>query len=236
MSELVFLLVRFCWRCSVMLSARLPTPLAGALAALLAAILYAAMAGFSVPTLRALIMLAAIADATLLRHHSWPWDMLGLALMGVLILNPLSAGDIGFWLSFGAVAAIFICIQRTFALTALKSHAVGANSMGCGHRFAAIAGIFLSSCHAGGAIGDYVVGAGIQSGGSTVGAHGRSIARYLALGRRTHAQDCHWHHVSERAVAGTSGRHTARARCYAGAFSRFRSSGGHRHTVVAAAQ
>jgi len=107
MAGLVFLLVHFCWRCSVWLSARLPTPRAGALAALLAAILYAAMAGFSVPTLRALIMLAAIADATLLRHHSWPWDMPGLALMGVLILNPLSAGDIGFWLSFGVVAAIF---------------------------------------------------------------------------------------------------------------------------------
>jgi len=65
------------------------------------------MAGFSVPTQRALIMLAAIAGATLLRRHSRPWDMLGLALMGVLILNPLSVGEIGFWLSFGAVAAIF---------------------------------------------------------------------------------------------------------------------------------
>ena len=104
---LVFLLVRLCWRRSAWLCARLPTPLAGALAALLAATLYAAMAGFSVPTLRALIMLAAIAGATLLRRHSRPWDMLGLALMVVLILNPLSAGEIGFWLSFGAVAAIF---------------------------------------------------------------------------------------------------------------------------------
>ncbi|MGB9428347.1 MAG: DNA internalization-related competence protein ComEC/Rec2 [Gammaproteobacteria bacterium] len=104
---LVFLLVKFCWRRSAWLCARLPVTIAGALAALLAASLYAAMAGFSVPTQRALIMLLAVAGATLLRRHTRTWDMLGLALIGVLILNPLSAGEIGFWLSFGAVAAIF---------------------------------------------------------------------------------------------------------------------------------
>ncbi|MGA9852312.1 MAG: DNA internalization-related competence protein ComEC/Rec2 [Gammaproteobacteria bacterium] len=104
---LVFLLVRFLWRRSAWLCVRLPAPIAGALIALLAASLYAAMAGFSVPTQRALVMLAAVAGAILLRRHSRSWDMLGLALLAVLILNPLSAGEIGFWLSFGAVAAIF---------------------------------------------------------------------------------------------------------------------------------
>ncbi len=104
---LVFLLVRFFWRRSAWLSGHLPASLAGTLIAMLAASAYAAMAGFSVPTQRSLIMLAAIAGAIMLRRHSRPWDMLGLALLTVLILNPLSAGEIGFWLSFGAVAAIF---------------------------------------------------------------------------------------------------------------------------------
>ncbi|MDE1887032.1 MAG: DNA internalization-related competence protein ComEC/Rec2 [Gammaproteobacteria bacterium] len=104
---LVFLLVRFLWRRSAWLCTRVPVPVAGAYAALLAASLYAAMAGFSVPTQRSLIQLAAIAGAVLLRRHARPWDMLGLALLGVLLLNPLSAGEVGFWLSFGAVAAIF---------------------------------------------------------------------------------------------------------------------------------
>ena len=104
---LIFLLVKFLWRRSAWLCAHLPVTLAATLAALLAASLYAAMAGFSVPTQRALIQLAAIAGAILLRRHARPWDMLGLALIGVLLLNPLSAGEIGFWLSFGAVAAIF---------------------------------------------------------------------------------------------------------------------------------
>lgn len=104
---LIFLLVRFLWRRSAWLCTRVPVPIAGALAALGAASVYAAMAGFSVPTQRALIQLMAIAGAVFVRRHARPWDMLGLALIGVLLLNPLSAGEIGFWLSFGAVAAIF---------------------------------------------------------------------------------------------------------------------------------
>lgn len=104
---LVLLLIRFLWRRSAWLCTRVPVPVAGAYAALLAASMYAAMAGFSVPTQRALIQLAAIAGAVLLRRHARPWDMLGLALLGVLLLNPLSAGEVGFWLSFSAVAAIF---------------------------------------------------------------------------------------------------------------------------------
>ncbi|MBU6509543.1 MAG: DNA internalization-related competence protein ComEC/Rec2 [Gammaproteobacteria bacterium] len=104
---LVFLLVKLLWRRSAWLVTRMPVPIAGALAALLAASIYAAMAGFSVPTQRSLIQFAAVIGAVLLRRHARLWDMLGLALIGVLVLNPLSAAEIGFWLSFGAVAAIF---------------------------------------------------------------------------------------------------------------------------------
>jgi competence protein ComEC len=104
---LVFLLVRLLWRRSAWLCAQLPAPLAGVTAAILVASVYAALAGFSVPTQRALIMLTAISGANLLRRHSNPWDMLGLAMIAVLIVNPLSAGEVGFWLSFAAVAAIF---------------------------------------------------------------------------------------------------------------------------------
>jgi len=104
---LVFLLIRFAWRRSAWLCARMPVTLAATFGALLTAIIYAAMAGFSVPTQRALIMLAAVAGATLLRRHVRATDTLGLALLAVLLLDPLSAGDIGFWLSFASVAAIF---------------------------------------------------------------------------------------------------------------------------------
>ena len=132
MAGLVFLLVRFAWRRSAWLCAHMPVTLAATLGALLAAILYAGMAGFSVPTQRALIMLAAFACATLLRRHTRAADLLGLALLGVLLLDPLSAGEVGFWLSFGAVAIIFYAftgrlgVRRSRVLELLRTQwAVG---------------------------------------------------------------------------------------------------------------
>lgn len=107
LAGLIFLLARFLWRRSARLCERLPAPLAASVAAMLAAGVYAAMAGFSIPTQRSLIMLAALSGAVCLRRRSRWQDVLGLALLGVLLMNPLSVCSIGFWLSFGAVAAIF---------------------------------------------------------------------------------------------------------------------------------
>ncbi len=117
MAGLVFLLIRFTWRRSAWLCMRIPVTLAATFGALLAAIFYAAMAGFSVPTQRALIMLAAVAGATLLRRHVRAADALGVALLAVLLLDPLSAGEVGFWLSFGAVAAIFYVFSGRIGLS-----------------------------------------------------------------------------------------------------------------------
>lgn len=77
-----------------------------ALLSVLLAFGYAALAGFGLPTQRALIMCVA-ANITLLiaRSHSlwraWSW-----ALLGVLLWDPLAGYDAGFWLSFGAVAVL----------------------------------------------------------------------------------------------------------------------------------
>ncbi|WP_028216893.1 DNA internalization-related competence protein ComEC/Rec2 [Paraburkholderia oxyphila] len=74
--------------------------------ALCAAAAYAALAGFNVPVQRALWMLAVTAVALwrsreLVRGHVLAWA-LGL----VLLRDPWSVTAAGFWLSFGAVAAI----------------------------------------------------------------------------------------------------------------------------------
>ncbi|MGH8369493.1 MAG: DNA internalization-related competence protein ComEC/Rec2, partial [Gammaproteobacteria bacterium] len=106
LAGLIFLLTRLVWRRSAWLCERIPMPLAACVAAMLGAVIYAAMAGFSVSTQRALIMLAAATGAILLRRYKRWQDLFGLALIGVLLLDPLSACSIGFWLSFGAVAAI----------------------------------------------------------------------------------------------------------------------------------
>ncbi|EKF75224.1 DNA internalization-like protein [Alcanivorax hongdengensis A-11-3] len=74
--------------------------------ALAAAAGYAALAGFSLPTVRALIMLSLLALCQWLRVRLALWRVLGLALLIVLLLFPLSSLSMSLWLSFGAVAVI----------------------------------------------------------------------------------------------------------------------------------
>lgn len=98
-------LVRIAWRGRLAL--RLPAQKAAAGAALAVAALYALLAGFSVPTQRALVMIAVVALALMAGRPVRPAAGLAVALMGVLLLDPLSVLSPGFWLSFGAVAVIF---------------------------------------------------------------------------------------------------------------------------------
>ncbi|MEE2869590.1 MAG: DNA internalization-related competence protein ComEC/Rec2 [Pseudomonadota bacterium] len=74
--------------------------------AMLAAVGYSAMAGFSLPTLRAVTMLAVVAISSCLRQPFSLWRSLAMALCVVLLVFPLSALSESLWLSFGAVAAI----------------------------------------------------------------------------------------------------------------------------------
>lgn len=76
------------------------------LPALLAATGYAALAGFSLPTQRALMMtLLVMAGLLSRRRQSW-WQVLLLALLLVALPTPLALLDSSFWLSFGAVAML----------------------------------------------------------------------------------------------------------------------------------
>ncbi|MFA7632064.1 MAG: DNA internalization-related competence protein ComEC/Rec2 [Thiohalomonadaceae bacterium] len=99
---LVFFLLRRLWLWPLWL----PTPKAAALAALLAASLYAALAGFSIPTQRALIMVAVVMLVVLAQRNISPVRVLAMALLAVLLLDPLAVLAAGVWLSFAAVAII----------------------------------------------------------------------------------------------------------------------------------
>ena len=79
----------------------------GAATAILAALVYAALAGFSVPTQRAVVMVACLMLALLARRRVAPAMLLGRALLAVLLLDPFAVNEPGFWLSFSAVAFIF---------------------------------------------------------------------------------------------------------------------------------
>lgn len=103
---LAFIVVRMAWSRLAGLALRLPSPQAGGIAALAAALVYAALAGFSIPTQRALIMTAVAIGMLLLGRRRSLFDTLMTALLFVLLFDPLAVMDGGFWLSFCAVATI----------------------------------------------------------------------------------------------------------------------------------
>lgn len=103
---LAFLILRWLWSLVPQASRRLPAQIAATILSLPVAACYAALAGFSLPTQRALTMLLVIALALLMRRRLRGPDVLLLALLAVLVLDPLAILEAGFWLSFLAVAII----------------------------------------------------------------------------------------------------------------------------------
>lgn len=99
------------WRRSAYLCSWLAAPRAAALLALGAAALYAALAGFAIPTQRALWMLAVVLLAQFNRYRIRVIDVLAIALLGVLVFDVRAVLAIGFWLSFAAVALIAFFLQ-----------------------------------------------------------------------------------------------------------------------------
>ena len=89
---------------------RWPPPRVAALAALFAAVFYAFLAGFAVPSRRAVIMLAIAMIALIRQRNTRPINTLAAALFGVLVADPLAVLAPGFWLSFFAVGLIIFAI------------------------------------------------------------------------------------------------------------------------------
>ena len=99
-------LVNFVWRRMPALALRLPAQKAGLIAACIAALLYALIAGFAVPAQRTLYMLMVAALAMLSGRIIAPSRVLALALFVVLLIDPWAVLAAGFWLSFGAVGVL----------------------------------------------------------------------------------------------------------------------------------
>ena len=81
-------------------------PLFSAALAIAAALLYAALAGFALPTLRALIMLMVIFLAFNFRTGINLLNSIAIAVIVILIFDPLSVGSSSFWLSISALLLI----------------------------------------------------------------------------------------------------------------------------------
>lgn len=86
----------------------LPVRQIAAVVAIVAAVIYSMLAGFTLPTQRALIMIVIFMSARLLRRQSCQLLRLLIALAVVLSLDPLAITSPGFWLSFSAVGGLIL--------------------------------------------------------------------------------------------------------------------------------
>lgn len=98
------------WRLWPALGRRLPRPVAAVLAAVLGAALYAAVAGFALPTVRTVLMIAVVAAARCARRRATVGQALALAALAVLLVDPLAVLSPGFWLSFAGVLWLVWCL------------------------------------------------------------------------------------------------------------------------------
>lgn len=106
-----YALINLLVRCVPPLLLVLPAQHYGALAAVVAALIYSALAGFSLPTQRALVMVLVLMSGQLLGRRFMPSYSLLLAATLVLLLAPMSVTRAGFWLSFMAVAALLFAFS-----------------------------------------------------------------------------------------------------------------------------
>lgn len=108
---LAFFVGRWLWTLPIITLHWLPATKMGAIFAIIAAVLYAALAGFSIPTQRALIMVIVIMICLLSNRQLSRFDIFSIALLSVLLFSPASVISPGFWLSFTAVAIIFYTLS-----------------------------------------------------------------------------------------------------------------------------
>jgi competence protein ComEC len=99
------------WRRSPRALALAPVQSAAAVAAVSTAFAYCLLAGWGVPAQRTFLMLAVVAAAWLARRETAAASTLACAAAVVCLLDPWAAIAAGFWLSFGAVAAILWTVQ-----------------------------------------------------------------------------------------------------------------------------
>jgi competence protein ComEC len=106
------LLASLAWRLLPALGRSIPRQHAAAAAAMLGAIGYAAVAGFALPTVRTVLMIAVVVIAKVLRRAQRTVDVLALSALAILLVDPLSLLAAGFWLSFAGVAWLLWCLPR----------------------------------------------------------------------------------------------------------------------------
>ncbi|MDF2939878.1 MAG: internalization-related competence protein ComEC/Rec2 [Gammaproteobacteria bacterium] len=103
LAGIIFLFLRWVWPIVPNLALIIPAQKAAGIAGLIAALIYSMLAGFTVPTQRAFITITVLGLARLLERNISSYRAWFAALCIVLLWDPLSVYEVGFWLSFLAV-------------------------------------------------------------------------------------------------------------------------------------
>lgn len=104
---MIYGLINAIWRRIYYVCQRFPAQRAGAVGALIGALIYALLAGFSIPTQRSLIMVCVFMMGILWQRQTDVWQCFRWSLLAVLLWDPFAPLNMGFWLSFSSVAVIF---------------------------------------------------------------------------------------------------------------------------------
>ena len=99
----------------------IPVGKIAALMGFLTAFIYTWLAGFQIPAQRTMYMVGVVAFALWNGRNPRSFDIWWWALFFVLLLDPMAAYTPGFWLSFGAVAAILYSMKDSKALLGIPT-------------------------------------------------------------------------------------------------------------------
>jgi competence protein ComEC len=113
------------WRCSSWACRRCPANRAGAAIGFMAALAYALVAGFGIPTRRTLFMLAVAWLCTLRGMLPGGLRVFWAAVAVTLVCDPFAGLSPSFWLSFGAVGGLILADHGRFGRQAAWTAELG---------------------------------------------------------------------------------------------------------------
>ena len=113
-------IARFIWRRSY-LPLLIPVSKVAAAGGFLTAFVYAWLAGFQIPAQRTMYMVAVVGFALWSSRNPRSFDIWWWALFVVLLVDPMASYTPGFWLSFGAVAAILYAMGNSVGLLGIPT-------------------------------------------------------------------------------------------------------------------
>ncbi|KTC81310.1 DNA internalization-related competence protein ComEC/Rec2 [Legionella brunensis] len=118
---LSFALMRWFWTRSKRLCLYYPAAQAASIASFFMALIYAVMAGFAASSQRAMFACFFLLLKNFLNHRYTSWQAWRYSLFAVLLLEPHDILSPGFYLSFLAVASLFLGSQR-LSVTGIKKN------------------------------------------------------------------------------------------------------------------